>query len=93
MPDGRDDTTKRGDAREAAETIFLNLPSAEDMASGRIKVVSFVQRKTGDLALVWSDREEGADPSPEMVKRLNHKSVAIFKLYKVIGEDGEECLS
>jgi hypothetical protein len=93
MPDGRDDPTKRGDSSEAAEAVFLNLPSAEDMSSGRIKVVSYIERKSGGLVLLWSDSEEDADPSPEMIERLNHKSVAIFKLYKVIGEDGEECLS
>ena len=71
------------------ENVFpSDLPSADDFASGKVKVITIILRKTGTIVWMYSDQESDAKkPPPDILDRLNHKSIAIFKLVEVISAE------
>jgi len=68
------------------ENVFpAHLPTAADFASGKIKVISIILRKTGTIVWVYSDKESDAQiPPADILKSLNYERIAIFKLVETI---------
>lgn len=70
---------------ESPDGFSLETPDGKVLASGQIKVITAILRKTGTLVMVYSDQETDTDrPSKEILDRLNYDTIAIYKLVRVI---------